>query len=343
MKQIKWVLSAILLATNINADDKINSNSTFSVGLWGDQFYSENAQTRTLHAQQTVDSLNSHDLAFTLFTGDTKNGHLPCTDKAIGEDVLTVFNALEMPTIYSPGDNEWTDCHRTSNGGYDPLERLAYLRKTFFSQELSQGIKPLRVKRQVFDDGSLSENSRYVKNSVAFVALSIPGSNNNFVATQKQCKKDSNRSIEDCERARAEHRARNVRNITWLKASFEEARLKRYSGVVILIQADIFFPHELSDGGFKNDFLPGLDDNNGYTDFYLTLQNETQHFDGQVLLVHGDSHYFKIDKPMYDDDGRLTANFTRIQVFGDKDNSWVKVFVDPNEDNVFTFKPIILR
>ncbi len=343
MKQIKWALFAIFLAANINADDKFNSNSAFSVGLWGDQFYSDDAQIRTLRTQQTVDSLNTHDLAFTLFTGDTKNGHLPCSDKSIGEDVLTIFNALKMPTIYSLGDNEWTDCHRTSNGGYDPIERLEYLRKTFFSKTLSQGVNPIRMQRQVLIDGSLSENSRYVKNNVGFVALSIPGSNNNFVATLKQCQKDSNRSIEDCERANAEYRARNVRNITWLKASFEEARLKRYSGVVILIQADIFFPYELSDGGFKEDFLPGLDDNNGYTDFYLTLQNETQHFDGQVLLVHGDSHYFKIDKPMYDDDGRLTANFTRIQVFGDKDNSWVKVIVDPNEDNVFTFKPIILR
>ena len=34
--------------------------------------------------------------------------------------------------IYVPGDNEWTDCHRANNGGYDPLERLAFLRAMFY-------------------------------------------------------------------------------------------------------------------------------------------------------------------------------------------------------------------
>lgn len=343
MKQIWWVFCAFLTAASANADENVVPNRAFSVGLWGDQFYSDDTEVRSLRKQQTIESLNAHDISFTLFTGDTKNGHLPCTDKAIGEDVLEVFNSLTMPTIYSLGDNEWTDCHRTSNGGYDPLERLAYLRNTFFSRSLSQGRAPLDLHRQALAEGILSENSRYIKNSVAFVTLSIPGSNNNLVATKKQCKKASKRTTKDCDKANSEYRARNTRNIAWLKESFDEARREKYAGVVILIQADIFFPYELSDGGFKKDFLPGLDDNNGFTDFYFNLQNETQHFDGQVLLVHGDSHYFKLDKPMYDSDGRLTANFTRIQVFGDNDNSWVKMFVDPNDDNVFTFKPIMLR
>ena len=62
-----------------------------------------------------------------------------------------------------------------------------------------------------------------------------------------------------------------------------------------------------------------------------------------MLLVQGDSHYFKIDKPMYDADGRLTANFTGVQVFGEMDNSWVELKVDPSADHVFTLKPVILR
>ena len=38
------------------------------------------------------------------------------------------------PLVYTPGDNEWTDCHRTSNGGYTPTERLDVIRTTFFPQ-----------------------------------------------------------------------------------------------------------------------------------------------------------------------------------------------------------------
>ena len=50
------------------------------------------------------------------------------------------------PLVYTPGDNEWTDCHRANNGKYDPLERLAALRAMFFPMPgltLGGGRKPL--------------------------------------------------------------------------------------------------------------------------------------------------------------------------------------------------------
>ena len=319
------------------------SNKEFKVGLWGDQFYSDDAAVKAQRTKQTIDSINAHGLSFTVYAGDTKNGHVECTDKAIGQDIKDVFNSLKAPTIYSLGDNEWTDCHRTSNGGYDPIERLSYLRKTFFMSEKSQGKHPLDLKRQATKGAAFSENSRFVKNNVEFVALAVPGSNNNLVASEKQCTKKSKRNQADCDAASNEYKARNVANIEWLKESFKEARENNYAGVVVAIQADIFFPFELSDGGFKESFLPSLDEKNGFTDFYKTLQAETQNFNGQVLLVHGDSHYFKMDKPMYDADGQLTANFTRVQVFGEEDNSWVELVVDPSSEEVFTVKPVVLK
>lgn len=319
------------------------SNHEFKVGLWGDQFYSDDMAIKAKRTKQTIDSLNQHNLSFTLYAGDTKNGHTKCTDQAIGADIKRIFNALNVPTIYSLGDNEWTDCHRTSNGSYDPLERLAYLRKTFFSTDKSQGTKPLTLTRQATNGKAYSENSRFVKNNVEFVSLAVPGSNNNLVATKKQCTKKSLRTQSDCDTASAEYQARNAKNIDWLKASFKEARDKHYAGVVVTIQADIFFPFELSDGGFKESFLPSLNDKNGFTDFYKVLQSETHNYNGQVLLVHGDSHYFKMDKPMYDNNGQLTANFTRVEVFGEEDNSWVELIVNPNSKEVFTVKPVVLR
>ena len=287
--------------------------------------------------------MNVQDLAFTLYTGDTKAGHSECTDQAIGADIQAVFNALIAPTIYSLGDNEWTDCHRTSNGSYDPLERLSYLRTFFFSTEKSQGQSPLNLTRQTKGGGTYSENSRFVKNGVMFVSLSIPGSNNNLVATEKQCSKYSKRTTSDCKAASKEYQGRNAANIQWLTSAFDDARANSYQGLVVVIQADIFFPFELSDGGFEDDFIPSLTKDNGYAEFYKTLERETKSFKGEVLLVHGDSHYFKIDKPMYDDDGRLQHNFTRVQVFGDKDNSWVKLTVSPSGDSLFVLTPIVLR
>ncbi|MEZ5556992.1 MAG: hypothetical protein R3E86_00380 [Pseudomonadales bacterium] len=324
-------------------------HETLKVAVWGDQFYAADPAQKEAMKQQTIASMNAHRVDFTLYAGDTKNGSSPCTDQAIGQDVLDAFNQLRAPTLYSLGDNEWTDCHRTSNDSYDPLERLAYLRQVFFSKPVSQGRHPIKVQRQGLLGQEYSENSRFVRSNVAFVALHVPGSNNNLVATDKQCYNKSNRTAADCAAATAEYQARNVQNIAWLKEAFARARAKRYAGIVLVIQADIFFPFELSDGGYAEDFLPSLDPAvNGYADFFHTLVEETQSYQGQVLLIHGDSHYFKIDKAMYDLDGngettRVTANFTRVEGFGETDNSWVEMTVDPDSENVFSFRPVILR
>ncbi|VAX14462.1 hypothetical protein MNBD_GAMMA24-2301 [hydrothermal vent metagenome] len=340
-------------ATRNVADDENNENYSpreihkrhekLKVALWGDEFYNDDPAKKLDSIKQTIKSMNKHELDFTLFAGDTKNGHSLCTDAAIGQNIVDIFNQINAPTLYSVGDNEWTDCHRISNGSYDPLERLAYVRKVFFSNNTSQGKHPVKVSRQGDLGLTYSENSRFVKSDVEFVALHIPGSNNNLVATSKQCQKKSNRTQADCDAATAEYRARNKKDMEWLKESFSKARLNDYAGIVIVIQADIFFPFELSDGGYQKEFLPNLDQKNGYSDFFNTLFQETHNYNGQVLLVHGDSHYFKIDKAMFNADGSLTRNFTRVEVFGNKDNSWVEMTVNPKSKNVFSFAPVILK
>lgn len=330
-------------------------HDALKVALWGDNFYSDDPVLKAKEIAQTIHSMNKHHVDFTIFAGDTKNGHTLCTDEAITTDVETIFNSLKAPTLYTVGDNEWTDCHRTSNGSMDPLGRLALLRSFFFSKNTTQGMKPIPVMRQGELGEAYSENSRFVKNKVEFVALHIPGSNNNLVASEKQCTKKSDRGAwdsvanapvpgSDCAAASEEYQARNAANLAWLHDAFEEARENKYTGVLIDIQADIFFPFELSDGGFQDDFLPTLDDTaNGYGDFFKALMAETQSYNGQVLLVHGDSHYFKLDKAMVDEDGRAIPNFTRVEVFGEADNSWVEMTVDPKSDNVFSFKPVVLK
>ncbi len=73
------------------------------------------------------------------------------------------------------------------------------------------------------------------------------------------------------------------------------------------------------------------------------LQNEAMTFDKPVVLVNGDSHWFRIDKPLSPLRVRgkpvTTAleNFTRVEGFGTPYHHWVHVTVDPNEPSVFTF------
>ena len=45
-----------------------------------------------------------------------------------------LFRSLPVPVLYTPGDNEWTDCHRRRAGGFDPRERLTRLRQMFYDE-----------------------------------------------------------------------------------------------------------------------------------------------------------------------------------------------------------------
>ncbi|MDQ1717708.1 MAG: hypothetical protein QOE89_1661, partial [Pseudonocardiales bacterium] len=75
------------------------------------------AQINTDPAVQWVDHL-----------GDIKDGSSVCSD-AYFQTIRSQFDQFKDPLVYTVGDNEWTDCHRTNNGGYNPLERLAAIRQ----------------------------------------------------------------------------------------------------------------------------------------------------------------------------------------------------------------------
>jgi hypothetical protein len=85
--------------------------------------------------------------------------------------------------------------------------------------------------------------------------------------------------------------------------------------------------------------LPGFD---GYTHFLNVLAEETGLFVGEVLLVHGDVHFFKVYKPLHDQ-AHLIKNFTRVETFGSPNVHWIKVSVNPEGRNLFTFEPMMVR
>jgi len=292
----------------------------------------------------TITSINEHKVDFSIFNGDSKDGATQCSNYAIGEHVMDYFKRLNNSVLYSVGDNEWTDCHRTSDGSYNPIERLSYIRKIFFNKSTTQGNNVFSLERQGKLGQVYSENSRFVKNSVIFVALHIPGSNNNFVSTPSLCSKYSTRTEADCNLQTKEYVARNAKNLQWLQSSFAIAKKEKLAGIVINIQADPYFTFKMSGGRYQNNFLASLDPSvNGYADFFHELIKQTHSFHGQVLLNHSDSHYFKLDKAMLDKSGAITSNFTRVENFGGIEQSWIEMTVDPNSKNVFSFQPVILN
>ncbi len=124
----------------------------FEFSAIGDQQYGA-AGERMWPALQA--SINLANVAFVLHIGDIKSGDTVCSNEMF-EDRLRAFNNFDMPMIYTPGDNEWTDCHRENNGSFDPLERLDYLRLVFYRDNQSQGKRKITLSQQ-------NEDSRYGK------------------------------------------------------------------------------------------------------------------------------------------------------------------------------------
>ncbi|MDD5272058.1 MAG: hypothetical protein PHU14_04990 [Methylovulum sp.] len=339
MKALKLARFAFATSLTLFATGCLHSN-TYSFALWGDMPYARNGDGGKDGAKmlRVIASMNDADLAFTVFDGDTKDGASPCTDNAIGQEVVALFDKIQAPTVYIPGDNEWTDCHRLNNGGYNALERLAYLRKTLFVDSFSFGQTKMPLHRQGVAQELYAENSRWQKGGVVFVGLNVPGSNNNKVADGRCLSDKSARTQADCEADNAEYRARDAANIAFLRESFRIAGQQQAAGLMVVIQADPSFdlPETEADNERQK---AGFD---GYDAFLAALIAETKAFSGQVVLAHGDTHFYKVDKPLADS-AHLLKNLTRVETFGSPNLHWLKVSVDIDDPNVFSFQPVMVE
>jgi len=285
------------------------SSGHFSFALIGDMPYGPEGDAKFPNIITEINADRS--LSFVVHDGDFKNGSSLCSDEVF-QNRWTLFNRFNAPFIYVPGDNEWTDCHRANNGSYVPTERLDYLRALFFPNEQSLGRKTMTLDRQSDDPRytTYRENVRWEANDVVFAGLHVVGSNNNITGTPP-----------------SEYVNRNAATLAWLHGTFAMATSGGYKAVMLIIHADPLFE------------LPvGTPSRSGFEDFLAALESETITFGKPVVLVHGDSHYFRIDKPMIGTaSGRRVENFTRVETFGELDNHWLHVDVSPGNPNVFVF------
>ena len=154
----------------------------------------------------------------------------------------------------------------------------------------------------------------------------------------KECTYKSARTSAKCDESNAEYLERDAANVAWTRASFEQAKAQKAAGIVLVTQGDPGFDWPETED-FDESTMPEF---SGFRNFMAQLANETAHFDGQVLFVHGDTHFFKLDKPLYSPT-KLLPNFTRLQTFGSPSLHWVKVHVDVNSADVFRVEPVIVK
>jgi len=335
MRQFFLKTMSIVVAFAAISSASAQAETKFTFGLWGDMPYAKAKDQDKMPA--LIDSINATDIAFSIYDGDIKDGSSKCTDD-IYADAAKMFNSLKKPTVYVPGDNEWTDCHRTNNGGFDPLERLSFIRKTMFGKSESFGQTTMPLEHQGQTGEKFVENTRFEKEGIVFLGINMPGSNNNKVLDDKECTNKSARTPDMCAVGNKEYEERDAANISYLKDTFKLARDKSAPGLVIVWQGD---------PGFD---LPETEDLNerdnpsysGYTNFLNALVAETETYKGQVLIVHGDTHFFKLDKPLYSPT-KVLPNLTRLQTFGSPSIHWVRVMVDPTSTSVFTIEPVMVK
>lgn len=261
-----------------------------------------------------IDRINQEAPAFSVHVGDIKSGSSLCSDEEFANQ-LDHFQRFKGAVVYTPGDNEWTDCHRSNNGKYDPLERLAVLRQRFFTPGSSLGAKPMPVHNQSMGSSPFAryvENVRWQHQGVMFATLHIVGSNNNL----------ESRDIA----ANREFFERDAANVAWIHGTFEQARLQQASAVVFAFQADVL------ENKTPWDDFPGW---SGFrTSIGQTLLPMANSWGKPVLVVHGDSHQFRIDQP-FQLDKKPLKNVTRLIVPGASDVRAVKVTV---KDATFAFE-----
>ena len=95
--------------------------------------------------------------------------------------------------MFTPGDNDWTDCDRPNNGKFNSLERLTHERQVFFIRHSRSGSTasvsncsptrcvsawPTRTLAKV--RVGCVENRRWTVGGVTYATLNIQGSCNNL-------------------------------------------------------------------------------------------------------------------------------------------------------------------
>ena len=122
-----------------------------------------------------------------------------------------MFQTSKHPFVVTPGDNEWTDCHKRKVNPFDPLERLAKVREVFFQGDQSLGQRTLTLTQQSNDPKypKYRENARWIYGDIIFVTLHIVGSNNNLGRTREMD---------------TEYAERNEANLAWMKEAVDLAK-----------------------------------------------------------------------------------------------------------------------
>jgi hypothetical protein len=208
-------------------------------GVLGDAPYSEGEVERL---ERVIDEMNADKLEFVVHVGDIGSSAQACGDAWLSARKAQ-FARIRHPFLLIPGDNEWSNCA-------DPIGRLRQWRSLFCTTNLN-------VERQ---NGDFCEHVRWEAGGWVFVALNLPGHDNNIL--------------------HPEHAPRMKAVFSWLDEAAALAENKK--GLVVLMQANPFIT------------LP----RDGFGPLRDRLEQLGKARPGKIILIHGDTHLYRDDEPL---------------------------------------------
>ena len=330
--------------------DHGQSSDTFTYAVYGDAPYGT-TPTDTSETDATpafIHAVNADKAVSTVVhVGDIHSGSQYCT-QAYDQQIAHLWAGFADPMVYTPGDNEWTDCHKkkegggaynpttgqidyvTDNGnpvdyaGGNPVDNLALVRSIFFPTPggtLGSGRLRVLSQAQVENhahptDGQYVENVMWQRGGVLFATVNVPGGSNNDADPWYGAPSASpQQSTEAANRTGAALR--------WLDRAFDTAGKAHARAVVVVTQADMWDLDGKEASHLAN-----------YEPVVSSLATHTKAFRKPVLLLNGDSHVYRSDNPLqkassctgdegvcaYDDwnshPSYDVANFHRVVVHG---------------------------
>lgn len=291
------------------AAQETGQSGVIAFGVMGDVPYSRSDER---HVPEVLMDMHRAGAHFALHVGDLKGSFEPCTESLLAHRI-GLLAAGPLPVIFTPGDNEWTDCHRLSAGRFDPLDRLKLLRKLTWPALTAESrpgpnVAPPPATRHALPtehQSGLPENARWRLQGLHFITLHVVGSRNG----QGQFPGS------DTEMA-----SRMSANARWLDEGINQALREHAQGLVIAFHADPDF---------------GTPPGRGYQGFQALLQSAAERFKGPILLIHGDGHRFRVDRPLPAPQGHW-AHVTRLEAFGwPRSRHWALVIFDAEQRPAF--------
>ncbi|WP_327589959.1 metallophosphoesterase [Nonomuraea sp. NBC_00507] len=301
------LITASLLVPSVPAQASSGPSVTFA--LIGDTPYGD-AQQAVF--PKLVDSIDADpDVRFVLHAGDVKNGSSTCDDARF-TTLAGLFGTFDDPFVLTPGDNEWTDCHRTAAGGYVPTERLEAVRRIFYPiAGRTIGGHPMGVRTQARDarHRDYRENVLFTRSGVVFATVHVVGSENDLAPWSQLPGGDR-----PAERL-AEFEARKAAALDWIDNAFAVAGRTQAPGVLLMMQAEPL-------------------NTPGFAEIRARIVERARAYGKPVVLAHGDEHVYEVE-PGY----AGVPNLTRLETYGDTAANWLRVTADPKSAAVFSWEP----